>query len=126
MKIYTVVIYFAKHEVPTGDKKSLYSSKVIESCNENVGRNFEDNTQNFTMVKSRKKTTKNSGTHKTLAGNRIIRDFFIFVGGISNEVTAKDLIEYIKDEINITFISIKVNTINDYNRSYRVTIQKKR
>ena len=64
-------------------------------------------------------------THKTLAGNRIIRNFTIFVGGISNEVTGEDLTEYIMDEINITPISIKVHKINDYNRSYKVTIQKK-
>ena len=58
--------HIAKHEKPTRDKKALYSSKVIESCNENVGKNVEDNTANFTMVKSKKKAvfgTKHSGTH---------------------------------------------------------------
>ena len=58
--------HIAKHEMPTRDKKALYSSKVIESCNENVGKNVEDNTANFTMVKSKKKAvlgTKNSRTH---------------------------------------------------------------
>ena len=100
--------HIAKHEIPTRNKKALYSSKVIESCNENVGKNVEGNTANFTMVKSKKEAvfgTKNSGTHthKTLAENRIIRDFSIFVGGISNEVTADDLTEYIKQgEIYIT------------------------
>ena len=58
--------HIAKHEIPTRDKKALYSSKVIESCNENDGKNVEDNTQNFTMVKSKKKAVfgmKNSGTN---------------------------------------------------------------
>ena len=60
--------------------------------------------------------------NKTIAGERIVRKFEIFVGGISNHINEKLFKIYMETEIGITPFSICLNKENEYNRSYIVTI----
>ena len=61
-------------------------------------------------------------SQQKLAGQRIVRKFSLFIGGISNDVTPEILSSYIKDELKVTQSEVEINKINDYNRSYKVTV----
>ena len=61
-------------------------------------------------------------SQQKLAGQRILRKFSLFIGGISNDVTPEILSTYIKDELKVTQSEVEINKINDYNRSYKVTV----
>jgi hypothetical protein len=60
--------------------------------------------------------------NKTIAGERIIRKFEIFVGGVSNQINEELFKIYLETEIGITPFSVILNKENDYNRSYIVSI----
>ena len=61
------------------------------------------------IYKKRKKPvdfTKDIPTNvsKRMAGGRVVRDFSLLVGGISNDVSPKDITTYIKEELGINLI----------------------
>ena len=82
----------------------------------------------FSLVKPRRKPvfgTKSRPFQNSIAGKRNVRNFSVFIGGLSNETSEEDLTTYMKDELNINPLAITVNKINNYNRSYKVTINSK-
>lgn len=60
---------------------------------------------------------------RRLAGQRIVRNTDLFIGGISNGVDEAMLNNYLITELEVQPIDISINKINNYNRSYKVTIQ---
>ena len=60
-----------------------------------------------------------------MAGEKSDQVFSLFIGGVSNDYSEAELGSYMKDELQITPISILVNKINAKNRSYKVTVPKK-
>ena len=62
-------------------------------------------------------------SERRLAGQRIVRKTDLFIGGISNEVDEEMLNNYLVSELEVQPIDISINKINNYNRSYKVTIQ---
>ena len=69
--------------------------------------------------------TKNKTNNKSMAGEKSDQVFSLFIGGVSNDYSEAELGSYMKDELQITPISILVNKINAKNRSYKVTVPKK-
>jgi hypothetical protein len=59
----------------------------------------------------------------SIAGQRIIRESYIFVGGVCNSLSEEDLSNYMNKEIGITPLDIKLNRENMYNRSFKVKIK---
>ena len=104
-------------------KNELYSDKVrSHSLTENhEGKN------EFTKITYKKKNSPVFGTRqptkKSIAGERIIREINLFIGGVSNEVTENTLKEYMTEELNITPIKIVSNKRNNFNQSFKVTIK---
>ena len=66
---------------------------------------------------------KIANNRKSLAGKRIIRESEIFVGGICNNISADDLANYMKHEINVDPLDIQLNKENKYNRSFKITVK---
>ena len=46
-----------------------------------------------------------------------------FVGGVSNKISVEVLKAHIQNEMGIEPISVQINKINDYNRSFKVTVK---
>ena len=71
--------------------------------------------------------TKNIPTNafKRMAGGRIVRDFSLFVGGINNNIGPDEISNYLVEELGITPIAVEINKVNNYNRSYKITVQMK-
>ena len=60
----------------------------------------------------------------SIAGERIVREFDIFVGGVNNDIQEDGMKNYIKDEVNVQAINVVLNKENKFNRSFKVTIKK--
>ena len=80
----------------------------------------------FTKVSYKKKNSPVFGTkqatNKSIAGQRTIRTFNLFIGGVNKEVTPDELGAYMKEELNIETTNIEVNKQNEFNQSFKVTI----
>lgn len=93
-----------------------------------VSRNGKSNhkTQSRPLVKKHRTSEPVFGTkiseNKTIAGERIIRKFDIFVGGVSNQINEELFKNYLETEIGITPLSVILNKENEYNRSYKVSV----
>ena len=109
----------------------LKSNNDFTRSNNNLSNtDHEDNDGFLPVIYKRKHPmygTKNipTNTYKRMAGSRIVRDFSLFVGGISNDIGPNDITNYLVEELRITPISVEINKINNYNRSYKITLQKK-
>ena len=57
-----------------------------------------------------------------LAGKIKPRTFDIFVGGVHPSFSSDDLYSYIKSELNVKPIKVENNRSNEYNRSFKVTV----
>ena len=62
-------------------------------------------------------------SRNTIAGKRIVREFDVFIGGISNDINEEGLEHYMKQEINVVPINVVLNRENKFNRSYKVTVK---
>ena len=67
---------------------------------------------------------KKRPSETSIAGQRIIPEYSVFVGGVSNEIDERGLEAYMKHEIKVQPLDITLNKQNRYNRSYKVTIKK--
>ena len=59
-----------------------------------------------------------------MVGEKSDQLFSLFIGGVSDEYSAEDLNDYIKNELNINPVSITVNRVNLKNGSFKVTVPK--
>ncbi|MBY0580086.1 MAG: hypothetical protein K2P53_00160 [Rickettsiales bacterium] len=88
-----------------------------------VGKNNKVNKSH--MDKQKKEPVfgnKVASNRSSIAGKRIIRESYIFVGGVCNSISEEDLSNYMNKEIGITPLDIKLNRENMYNRSFKVKI----
>ena len=60
-----------------------------------------------------------------IAGERTPRLFSLFVGGLKKNLTVNELHQYIVDNMDVTPESIEINKTNEYNRSFKITVQHK-
>ena len=120
----------------TRDQSNLFSAVVqngVASPNPatsffNTGDDRFGLSKGFSLVKPRRQPvfgTKSRPIQNSIAGKRNVRNFSVFIGGLSNETSEEDLTTYMKDELNINPLAITVNKINNYNRSYKITINNK-
>ena len=66
---------------------------------------------------------KKVASRNTIAGKRIVREFDVFIGGVSNDIDEEGLQNYMKEEINVEPINVVLNRENKFNRSYKVTVK---
>ena len=94
--------------------------------NARSGENGSGGTSNRGMSSQQGKRKPMYGTKSgsQLAGKRSELNFSIFVGGISNNIEAKDLAEYIQLELDINPLEFNVNKIDQHNRSFKVIIRR--
>ena len=57
-----------------------------------------------------------------LSSKRTQQEFSLFVGGFRKDLSVEDLINYIKEDIQIIPKSVEINKTNDYNKSFKVTV----
>ena len=61
-------------------------------------------------------------TNATIAGQRTVRQFSIFVGGVHKELSIEDFTKHVKDNLGVSAISVVQNRCNEYNQSFKLTI----
>ena len=61
--------------------------------------------------------------NRSIAGQRIVRELDVFIGGVQKEITVEDFTNYIKDELNVDAVNVIVNKLNSFNQSFKVTIK---
>ncbi len=65
---------------------------------------------------------KTPTTGQSIAGQRNPQTQSFFVGGISNNTSEETLRQYIWEEMNVEPIVVAINKINNFNRSFKVTV----
>ena len=66
-----------------------------------------------------------SGTSASIAGVRSQREFSLFVGGLKKNLSCEMLSRHIQEDLHITPKSVEINKTNEYNRSFKITVQYK-
>jgi hypothetical protein len=115
-----------------GTSINSQSNRSVESRQSNRDQSNRESRQSNRDRRSRdspsqqgkRKPVFGTKSGNQLAGKRNELNFSIFVGGLSNNIEAKDLAEYIQLELDIDPLEINVNKINQHNRSYKVIIRR--
>ena len=66
-----------------------------------------------------------SGSSVGIVGERSKREFSLFVGGLRKNLRCEDLSKHIQEDLHITTTSVEINKTNNYNRSFKITVQYK-
>ena len=118
-----------KHNQATGWNSSLTNGALHPTNNLPTDVSNNDNS-GFQLVPSRRSRkppvygTKKSNGSRSMAGEKNVQVFSLFIGGVSNEYSPEDLKEYIKNELNINPVAVSINRVNPKNRSFKVTVPK--
>ena len=85
-----------------------------------------DNEAPFTPVSYRRPRQPVFGskarTENSIAGQRVVREVNVFVGGVSHRITEELLHKHIEEEMLVTPIKVTHNKSNNYNQSFKVTV----
>ena len=102
------------------------SSIVTETDIKFSQNQVEDADGRFTLIQNRRNRKAIFGAKESeysIAGQRIVREINIFIGGVSNDITEDKLKEYIINEIEVSPQAIELNKENKFNRSFKVKIK---
>jgi hypothetical protein len=111
----------------TNANNNKNSTSTTTNSNNNINNDQVSN-DGFQQVRVRRKPVFGSkkptqGQH--IAGQRIQREFPLFIGGLRKDLTSEDFQSFIHDSLEITPIRVEINRTNDYNRSFKVTVYHK-
>ena len=105
----------------------LLDNRVSSSTDTSSSERDDDGYQVQRRRRSSKQTVPIYGTKTangtSIAGPRTPRQLNFFIGGISNNTSEEDMARHIQGEIGIAPICISINKINNFNRSFKVTIK---
>ena len=112
-------------ETPSRNYAMAVATQNLKGGNLNATNSKQEG---FTDVTYKKKKKPIFGikekTSKSIAGERIIQEINIFIGGVSNDISEEDLALYIEEEIKVSPRKVILNKENTYNRSFKLIIRK--
>ena len=110
----------------------MQPSAPVDSTQSNSTSAFEANTSSptrtvpFETVRPKNSRQPVFGskprTEHSIAGQRVVREVSVFVGGVSNRLTEELLYKHLEEELLITPIRITHNKSNNYNQSFKVVV----
>ena len=86
-------------------------------CQKGSGHSLREDSENHHYLAQNQEAERT-----TIAGQRIVRELSIFVGGINNQLTVEDFSQHVKDNLGVTPITVAQNKCNNYNQSFKLTI----